>query len=203
MEVWGFGSPSNRCELASWLGERGKFWRAPAWRRRFLDQPPWGEACPCPLPRIPSLLPPQSSATQASEEREISIAEVLSTLQEEIPDNPSNTMDFLDTPSISTSPSPTLVAIQERLESPFLLEAQSSVEEPWKVPQERKKAIPMEPSPTSRYEPRVAQKETQEVAHGAGGPRYLVETTRGGASGWGGARSLGHAELGCFPANVL
>ncbi|XP_039215847.1 protein FAM71B-like isoform X2 [Crotalus tigris] len=112
-----------------------------------------------------------SSATQASEEREISIAEVLSTLQEEIPDSPRNTMDFLDTPSVSTSPSPTLVAIQERLEGPFLLEPQSSMEEPWRVSQERTKESPMEPSPTGRYETRVAQKEIQEGAHGAGGQR--------------------------------
>ncbi|XP_058016746.1 Golgi-associated RAB2 interactor protein 2-like [Ahaetulla prasina] len=111
-----------------------------------------------------------SSATQASEEREISIAEVLSTLQEEILDSPGNTMDFLDTPSVSTSPTPTLMAIQERLESPFPLEAHSSMEEPWSVPQERKEN-PMALLPISRYETRDAPKETQEVAHGAGGQR--------------------------------
>lgn len=197
MEVWGFGSPSNGRELESWSGGLGR-----SGGRLLGEGGSWGEGCPCPLPRITSLLPPQSSATQASEEREISIAEVLSTLQEEIPDSPRTTMDFLDTPSISTSPSPTLVAIQERLEGPFLLEAQSSMEEPWRVPQERKKESPMEPPPPSRYETRVAQKETQEVAHGAGGQRYLMEAARGGASG-GGRGSLGHSELGCFPADIL
>ncbi|XP_034282188.1 Golgi-associated RAB2B interactor protein 3-like isoform X2 [Pantherophis guttatus] len=109
-----------------------------------------------------------SSATQASEEREISIAEVLSTLQEEILDSPGNTMDFLDTPSVSTSPTPTLVAIQERLESPFPLEAHSSMEEPWR---ERKKENSMALLPISRNETKDAPKETPEVAHGAGAQR--------------------------------
>ncbi|KAG8146576.1 hypothetical protein E2320_013718, partial [Naja naja] len=112
----------------------------------------------------------KSSATQASEEREISIAEVLSTLQEEILESPTNTMDFMDTPSVSTSPTPTLVALQERLENPFPpLEVHSSMEEPWRVPLERKKESPMALLPISRYETRDAQKETQEVVHGAGG----------------------------------
>ncbi|ETE64793.1 Protein FAM71B, partial [Ophiophagus hannah] len=115
---------------------------------------------------------PWNSATQASEEREISIAEVLSTLQEEILESPTNTMDFMDTPSVSTSPTPTLVALQERLENPFPpLEVHSSMEEPWRVPLERKKESPMALLPISRYETRDAQKETQEVVHGAGGQR--------------------------------
>ncbi|KAM6434202.1 uncharacterized protein PHA67_000189 [Liasis olivaceus] len=90
-----------------------------------------------------------SSATQGSEEREISIAEVLSALQEEIQDSPGNPMEFLDSPSVPPSPSPTLMAIPERPESPLLSEAQSSQEQPWKFPQERK-GSPTERSPTSR-----------------------------------------------------
>ncbi|XP_070586415.1 Golgi-associated RAB2 interactor protein 5B-like isoform X6 [Erythrolamprus reginae] len=111
-----------------------------------------------------------SSATQASEEREISIAEVLSTLQEEILESPGNTIDFLDHPSIATSPTPTLVAIQERLD-PFPLEVHSSTEDLWKSPQEREKENPKVPSHASRYEARDSPKEMEEVAHGAGGPR--------------------------------
>ncbi|XP_026573477.1 protein FAM71B-like [Pseudonaja textilis] len=112
-----------------------------------------------------------SSATQASEEREISIAEVMSTLQEEILESPTNTLDFMDTPSISTSPAPTLVALQERLETPFPpLEVHSSMEEPWRVPLERKES-PLALSPVSRFKTGDAHKETKEVVHGAGGQR--------------------------------
>ncbi|XP_032090241.1 protein FAM71D-like [Thamnophis elegans] len=123
-----------------------------------------------------------SSATQASDEREISIAEVLSTLQEEILDSPANTMDFLDTPSISTSPTTTLVALQERLESPFPLEVHSSMEEPWRLSPEGKTEDPMALLPVSRYETSDAQKESPEVAHGAGGQRKSKTRTKSSRS---------------------
>ncbi|XP_063172800.1 uncharacterized protein LOC134506510 [Candoia aspera] len=97
-----------------------------------------------------------SSATQGSEEREISIAEVLSILQEEIQESPSNSMEFLDSPSVPLSPSPTLMAIPERPDSPPLLEAQGFQEQPWKVPPERKKGSRAQRPPTSRYETRDA-----------------------------------------------